>query len=116
MEDREEAPIERFYRRLRKSNKISDLDLPSSTIWFARAAIEVRTGVRYDIEHVQIAAWLEGMIPPESVSRIPEWYVNKFMNGVTPNFRELKRIVTDLYNARQKALAAAVPEPDTLSK
>lgn len=104
-----EAPIERFYRRLRKSRNISDLDIPSSTVWYARSAIEERTGVRYTVEHVQIAAWLEGMLPPEALTRIPKWYIIQFMNGVEPDFRELKKEVTEKYNARRKAIESVDP-------
>ena len=107
MVQHEEAPILRFYRRVRNSNKISDIDLPSSSIWYVRAAIEARYGVTYTVEHVQISAWLEGMIPVGCVTRIPSWYVQKYMGGVEPNFSELKRQVRIKYDARQQALALA---------
>lgn len=107
----EEAPVLKFYKRLRNSRNVADVDLPTSSIWYVRAAIEARYGEYYTVEHVQISCWLEGLIDPNSVTRIPRWYVERYMHGLEPNFRELKNQVTELYAARQQALVSAEQEP-----
>ena len=101
---REEAPILQYYKRLRNSRNVSDIDLPLSGIWYVRAAIESRYGEFYTVEHVQISAWLEGLIDPGAVTKIPEWYKLKYMGGQEMDFKGLKAEVTEKFNRRVKRL------------
>lgn len=73
--------LERLYRRIQKSDRINDLDLPRSSVFYVKRAIQERTGEEYSVEHVRIAMWLEGELPVSDVRKIPNWYVNKYMGG-----------------------------------
>ena len=50
-----------FYDAIRK-NKLKDLHIPHSSVFYVRAAIEAATGVRYSLRHVETAMKAEGML------------------------------------------------------
>ena len=59
-----EAPeniLEAFYEAIR-NNKLKDLHIPHSSVFYVRAAIEADTGVRYTLKHVERAMKAEGML------------------------------------------------------
>ena len=59
-----EAPeniLEAFYEAIR-NNKLKDLHIPHSSVFYVRAAIEAGTGVRYTLKHVETAMKAEGML------------------------------------------------------
>ena len=53
--------LESFYDAIRK-NKLKDLHIPHSSVFYVRAAIEADTGVRYTLKHVENAMKAEGML------------------------------------------------------
>ena len=53
--------LEAFYDAIRK-NKLKDLHIPHSSVFYVRAAIEADTGVRYTLKHVETAMKAEGML------------------------------------------------------
>tara|TARA_R100000329_G_C7561359_1_gene198529 strand:- start:578 stop:790 length:213 start_codon:yes stop_codon:yes gene_type:complete len=53
--------LESFYDAIRK-NKLKDLHIPHSSVFYVRAAIEATTGVRYTLKHVENAMKCEGML------------------------------------------------------
>mgnify|MGYP001403803912 FL=1 len=60
-----EAPeniLEAFYEAIR-TNKLKDLHIPHSSVFYARAKIEADTGVKYTLKHVEKAMKAEGMLP-----------------------------------------------------
>lgn len=59
-----EAPeniLESFYEAIR-TNKLKNLHIPHSSVFYVRAAIEADTGVRYTLKHVENAMKAEGML------------------------------------------------------
>ena len=59
-----EAPeniLEAFYDAIR-TNKLKNLHIPHSSVFYVRAAIEADTGVRYTLRHVERAIKAEGML------------------------------------------------------
>ena len=59
-----EAPeniLESFYDAIR-TNKLKNLHIPHSSVFYVRAAIEADTGVRYTLKHVEKAMKAEGML------------------------------------------------------
>ena len=59
-----EAPeniLEIFYYAIR-TNKLKNLHIPHSSVFYVRAAIEADTGVRYTLKHVETAMKAEGML------------------------------------------------------
>ena len=56
-----ENMLESFYDAIRK-NKLKDLHIPHSSVFYVRAAIEADTGVRYSLRHVETAMKAEGML------------------------------------------------------
>ena len=59
-----EAPeniLEAFYEAIR-NNKLKDLHIPHSSVFYVRAKIEADTGVRYTLKHVETAMKAEGML------------------------------------------------------
>ena len=46
----------------RHQNKLKDLHIPHSSVFYVRAAIEADTGVRYSLRHVETAMKAEGML------------------------------------------------------
>ena len=53
--------LEAFYDAIRK-NKLKDLHIPHSSVFYIRAKIEADTGVRYTLKHVERAMKAEGML------------------------------------------------------
>ena len=53
--------LEAFYDAIR-NNKLKDLHIPHSSVFYVRAAIESDTGIRYSLNHVETAMKAEGML------------------------------------------------------
>ena len=56
-----ENMLDAFYDAVR-SNKLKDLHIPHSSVFYVRAAIEADTGVHYTLKHVENAMKHEGML------------------------------------------------------
>ncbi len=54
--------IEEFYKALASNNNktMQKIHIPKSDVFYVRAAIEADTGVRYSLDHVERAMYLEG--------------------------------------------------------
>ena len=54
--------IEEFYKALVSNNgkAVQKIHIPKSDVFYVRAAIEADTGVRYSLDHVKRAMYLEG--------------------------------------------------------
>ncbi len=61
--------IEEFYLALVDGNaaKLKRIHIPKSDVFYVRAAIEADTGVKYSLDHVERAMYLEGMIDRKDV-------------------------------------------------
>lgn len=61
--------IEEFYEAIanRDSRKLRRIHIPKSDVFYVRAAIEADTGVRYTLDHVERAMYLEGMLERKDV-------------------------------------------------
>lgn len=61
--------IEKFYEALLSNNSRSfdKIHIPKSDVFYVRAAIESDTGVRYTLDHVERAMYLEGWIERKDV-------------------------------------------------
>jgi len=61
--------LEEFYSALvdGNANRISRIHIPRSDVFYVRAAIEADTGVRYSLDHVERAMYLEGMLDRRDV-------------------------------------------------
>ena len=53
--------LEAFYDAIR-NNKLKDLHIPHSSVFYVRAAIESDTGIRYSLKHIETAMKAEGML------------------------------------------------------
>tara|TARA_R100000541_G_scaffold6361_1_gene13872 strand:+ start:658 stop:924 length:267 start_codon:yes stop_codon:yes gene_type:complete len=64
-----ESVLEDFYAALvSKNNKaLLKIHIPKSDVFYVRAAIEADTGVKYTLDHVERAMYLEGMIDKRDV-------------------------------------------------
>lgn len=109
MLDQDQRALRKFYTTLRNRDRIDAKALYSSNVYYARWLIFEKKGEIYPLEHVQIAAWLEGMIPADEVTEIPEWYVEKYMNGVKPDMAKLRAKVEQMYKAKRPAPVSAEP-------
>ena len=56
-----ENMLEAFYDAIR-NNKLKELHIPHSSVFYVRSAIEADTGVRYTLKHVEAAMKAEGML------------------------------------------------------
>jgi len=56
-----ENMLEAFYHAIR-TNRLKDLHIPHSSVFYVRATIEADTGVRYSLKHVENAMKAEGML------------------------------------------------------
>ena len=56
-----ENMLESFYDAIR-TNRLKELHIPHSSVFYVRAAIEADTGVRYNLKHVETAMMAEGML------------------------------------------------------
>ena len=56
--------IEEFYKALADNNSktIQKIHIPKSDVFYVRKAIEINTGVRYSLDHVERAMYLEGYL------------------------------------------------------
>lgn len=61
--------IEEFYSAIAEGNtrKLRRIHIPKSDVFYVRAAIEADTGVRYSLDHVERAMYLEGMLERRDV-------------------------------------------------
>lgn len=102
-----------FYERVSKSNNLEDLGIPPSEVFYVRKALEERTGVCYTLEHVECSLYLEGRLSPDKhfLTSLPQWYVDKYMEGKMPDMEVLRDKLRVLYNQhleRQSLLFANV--------
>jgi hypothetical protein len=91
--------LERFYERVSKSNNLEGLDIPPSCVFYIRRAIEEKTGILYDLEHVEVSLFLEGGVDPDKhfPTALPKWYVDKYLNGVAPDMDKLRIKLREKY-------------------
>jgi len=61
--------IEEFYEAIaaNDSKRLRRIHIPKSDVFYVRAAIEAGTGVRYTLDHVERAMYLEGMLSRRDV-------------------------------------------------
>jgi|TARA_B110000977_G_C10637688_1_gene322786 hypothetical protein len=64
-----ENVIEEFYRALAKGdeNGLRRCHIPRSDVFYVRNKIELDTGVRYTLDHVERAMYLEGHLKAKDV-------------------------------------------------
>jgi hypothetical protein len=64
-----ETVLEDFYRAFADGNEASlrRVHIPRSDVFYIRAAIEADTGVRYTLDRVERAMFLEGHLPKSDV-------------------------------------------------
>jgi hypothetical protein len=57
-----DSVIEEFYKALVSNNgkAVQKIHIPKSDVFYVRAAIEADTGVKYSLDHVERAMYLEG--------------------------------------------------------
>ena len=89
--------LPRFYKRVLKSPNLAGIFIPRSDVHYVRRAIYERTGEWFTLEHVSISMWLEGYLPPNEISKIPDWYVDKYMKGCYPDMVKLKEEIKVKY-------------------
>lgn len=60
----DESVIEEFYSALvdNDTRTLRRIHIPKSDVFYVRTAIEVNTGVRYTLDHVERAMYLEGYL------------------------------------------------------
>jgi hypothetical protein len=56
-----ENMLEAFYDAIR-NNKLKELHIPHSSVFYVRAKIQADTGIRYTLKHVENAMKHEGML------------------------------------------------------
>jgi|TARA_B110000977_G_C10613374_1_gene313112 hypothetical protein len=61
--------LEEFYSALADSNgpRLRRIHIPRSDVFYVRAAIEADTGVKYSLDHVERAMYLEGHLSRRDV-------------------------------------------------
>ena len=61
--------IEEFYEAIaaNDSKRLRRIHIPKSDVFYVRAAIEADTGIRYTLDHVERAMYLEGMLKRNEV-------------------------------------------------
>ena len=61
--------MEEFYDALVSgdANRLRRVHIPKSDVFYVRAAIEAQTGVRYTLDHVERAMYLEGHLSRNEV-------------------------------------------------
>ena len=61
--------IEEFYEAIaaNDSKRLRRIHIPKSDVFYVRAAIESDTGIRYTLDHVERAMYLEGMLDRKDV-------------------------------------------------
>ena len=65
----QDSVLETFYDALVSSNNkaLHDVHIPMSDVFYVRAAIEANTGVKYTLDHVERAMYLEGHLSRNDV-------------------------------------------------
>ena len=65
----DEDIIGEFYKAVLDNNPsaVYKIHIPKSDVFYVRAAIEQDTGVRYSLDHVERAMYLEGMLDRKDV-------------------------------------------------
>jgi hypothetical protein len=61
-----ERVLEDFYRNLANED-FENIHIPKSDVFYVRAAIEAQTGIRYTLDHVERAMYLEGFLSKHDV-------------------------------------------------
>ena len=61
--------IEEFYDAIADNNsrRLQKVHIPKSDVFYVRAAIEAATGIRYTLDHIERAMYLEGMLDRRDV-------------------------------------------------
>lgn len=61
--------LEEFYSALADNspNRMRRIHIPRSDVFYVRAAIEADTGVKYSLDHIERAMYLEGMLSRRDV-------------------------------------------------
>ena len=64
-----ENVVDEFYDALVSgdANRLRRVHIPKSDVFYVRAAIEAQTGVRYTLDHVERAMYLEGHLKRNEV-------------------------------------------------
>lgn len=64
-----DSVIEEFYSAIAKQDSriLQRIHIPKSDVFYVRAAIENATGVRYTLDHVERAMYLEGFLDRKDV-------------------------------------------------
>ena len=65
----DEDVIEHFYFVLANNDHraILEVHIPKSDVFYVREALEARTGIRYTLDHVERAMYLEGFLEKHEV-------------------------------------------------
>ena len=65
----DESVIEEFYKALANndSSKLKRIHIPKSDVFYVREAIYRNTGVKYTLDHVERAMYLEGHLSRDEV-------------------------------------------------
>ena len=65
----DESVIEEFYRVLASgdSSAMRKVHIPKSDVFYVREALHHRTGIRYTLDHIERAMYLEGMLSRRDV-------------------------------------------------
>jgi hypothetical protein len=70
--------IDAVIESLRLEMPIDKLNIPHSSVFYARAAIEAKTGIRLSTAKVQELLYEEGLCPSKDYG-IPAWYADKHL-------------------------------------
>lgn len=64
-----EDVVEHFYEALVSGNPstLNRVHIPKSDVFYVRTALEARTGIRYTLDHVERAMYLEGHLSRHEV-------------------------------------------------
>ena len=64
-----DSVIELFYEALAKEDTkaLRRVHIPKSDVFYVQKAIELRTGIRYTLDHIERAMYLEGMLDANDV-------------------------------------------------
>lgn len=63
----DENVLEEFYKNLLDEEDPSRIHIPVSDVFYVRAAIEADTGIRYSLDRVERAMYLEGYLNKKDV-------------------------------------------------
>jgi len=84
-----DSVLENFYLVLLSNNpdKMSRVHIPQSDVFYVRAAIEADTGVKYSLDRIERAMYLEGMLRKKDVfepERERSWEVEDRLRNYPP--------------------------------